>query len=227
MVVSVTVVAPESGRDGDRVMGFEDEEDAVELEVFVVSARAANGLRRPREDACSGLTGISLTGTTTSSIDRDLRFFERERERDLLRKLTSWIFERVGYASVEVLHKQNAALTRAPKLLPPLLSSRGLSMASRSYTAAWCCSKGACGNKFLPRASAAPACTWPKGSAIRSTAETRSDGCETDLGRGCVLMQPAPAVVAAGGTGAARADEGAKLGGKSRRSSRHVLGTGV
>lgn len=95
-VVSVTVVAPESGRDGDRVAGFEAEPEEVDVEfdVFVLSSRVLNGFLRPSDEAWSCLVGISLTGTTTSSIERDLRFFERDRERDLLRKFTSCVIER-------------------------------------------------------------------------------------------------------------------------------------
>lgn len=95
-MVSVTVVAPESGLDGDRVAGFEAEPEEVDVEfdVFVLSRRVLNGFLRPSDDAWSCLVGISLTGTTTSSIDRDLRFFERDRERDLLRKFTSCVIER-------------------------------------------------------------------------------------------------------------------------------------
>ena len=50
-VVSVAVVAPESGREGDRVRGFAPDEVDVEFEVFVLSLKVLKGFRRPREPA--------------------------------------------------------------------------------------------------------------------------------------------------------------------------------
>lgn len=67
-------MAPERGRDGERVRGFELEA-VVDVEVLVASSGTGYGCRRPSEPPWKAL-GISDTGTAMSSKDFDLRFFE-------------------------------------------------------------------------------------------------------------------------------------------------------
>lgn len=86
--MSVAVVAPEMGREGERVRGFE--RDAVEVEAVVLVASSGDryGFRRPSEPPLNGF-GMAGTAAAMSSMDLERRFFERERERDRLRKSTS------------------------------------------------------------------------------------------------------------------------------------------
>ena len=84
-MVSVTVVAPDNGRDGDRVIGLAPDAEEDEEELWPIT-RPTYGLRRPRDPPDNG-TGISLIGA--SSKDCDLRFFDLDRERDLFRNPTS------------------------------------------------------------------------------------------------------------------------------------------
>lgn len=83
-VVSVAVVVPERGLERERVTGLAPEA-VVDVDVFVTSSRALNGLWRPSEPPCACLGTV---GTAMSSIDFDRRFFDRER--DLLRNPTSY-----------------------------------------------------------------------------------------------------------------------------------------
>lgn len=76
-VVSVAVVALDSGREGERVNGLELEAPYdVDAETLVALSCAAYGFRRPSDPPWYGF-GISATvAGAMFSMDRDLRFFE-------------------------------------------------------------------------------------------------------------------------------------------------------
>lgn len=101
--MSVTVVAPDKGREGDLVAGFVPEAEDEEEEESGPKAVSTYALRRP-SDPPGNEIGISLTGT--SSRDCDLRFFDLDRERDLLRNPTSYeaSARRVRWCSLMDLH---------------------------------------------------------------------------------------------------------------------------
>jgi hypothetical protein len=52
--LTVVSVAPDNGRLGDRLYGFEPEAGEVDAETPVPSAGAVYGLRRPRDPPCDG-----------------------------------------------------------------------------------------------------------------------------------------------------------------------------